>query len=54
MKRMAGERAWLVKIHFVNHQVELAVKEAILTLNSRQYTILTQLWKNKRYHPRGM
>ena len=28
MKKMAGERAWLVKIHFVNHQVELAVKEA--------------------------
>ena len=37
MKRMADERARLVKIHFANHRVELAVKEAII--NSRFKTI---------------
>ena len=37
MKRMADERAWLVKIHCVNHHVELAVKEAII--NSKFKTI---------------
>ena len=30
MKRMADERAWLVKIYYANHCVELAVKEAII------------------------
>ena len=37
MKRMADERAWLVKINCANHRVELAVKEAII--NSRFKTI---------------
>ena len=37
MKRMADERARLVKIHCANHRVELAVKEAII--NSRFKTI---------------
>ena len=37
MKRMADERAWLVKINCANHRVELAVKEVII--NSRFKTI---------------
>ena len=37
MKRMADERAWLVKIHCANHRVELAVKEAII--NSKFKTV---------------
>ena len=37
MKRMADERAWLVKIHCANHHVELAVKEAII--NSKFKTV---------------
>ena len=30
MTRMADERDWLVKIHCINHRVELAVKDAFL------------------------
>ena len=41
MKRMADERLWLVKTYCANHRVELAVKEAIIALHSRQYTIHT-------------
>ena len=50
MKRMADERAWLVKINCANHRVELAVKEAII--NSRfkttdsTYIIIFGLLKN--------
>ena len=50
MKRMADERAWLVKINCANYRVELAVKEAII--NSRfktidsTFTIIFGLLKN--------
>ena len=37
MKRMADERVWLVKIHYANHHVELAVTEAII--NSKFKTV---------------
>ena len=37
MKRMADERAWLVKIHCANHRVGLAIKEAII--NSKFKTV---------------
>ena len=62
MKRMADERAWLVKTHCANHLVELAVKEAIIHSEFKTvddtYMIIFGLLKNsgktKRYHPRGM
>ena len=52
MKRMADERAWLVKIHCANHRVELAVKEAIInfkfTAVDDAYMIIFGLLKNSR------
>ena len=50
MKRMADERAWLVKIHCANHRVELAVKEAIINSKFKTvdntYIIIFGLLKN--------
>ena len=50
MKRMADERAWLVKIHCANHHVELAVKEAIINSKFKAvddtYTIIFSLLQN--------
>ena len=50
MKRMADERAWLVKIHCANHHVELAVKEVIIDSKSKTvddaYKIIFGLLKN--------
>ena len=50
MKRMANERAWLVKIHCANHRVELAVKEAIVNSKFKTvddtYIIMFSLLKN--------
>ena len=53
MKRMADERAWLVKIHCANHHVELAVKEAIINSKFKTvdntYIIIFGLLINVRY-----
>ena len=49
MKRMADERAWLVKIHYANHRVQLAVKEAIINSKFKTdntYIIIFGLLKN--------
>ena len=50
MKRMADERAWLVKTHCANHLVELAVKEAIIHCKFKTvddtYMIIFGLLKN--------
>ena len=50
MKRMADERAWLVKINCANHRVELAVKEAIINprfkTTDSTYIIIFGLLKN--------
>ena len=50
MKRMADERAWLVKIYCANHRVELAVKEAIIDSKFKTvddtYMIIFGLLKN--------
>ena len=52
MKRMADERAWLVKIHCANHRVELAVKEAIINSKFKTvddtYILIFGLLKNSR------
>ena len=52
MKRMADERACLVKIHCANHRVELAVKEAIINSKCKTvddaYMIIFGLLKNSR------
>ena len=50
MKKMADERAWLVKIHCANHRKELAGKEAIIDCKFKTvddtYTIIFGLLKN--------
>ena len=50
MKRMADERAWLVKTHCANHLLELAVKEAIIHCKFKTvddtYMIIFGLLKN--------
>ena len=50
MKRMADERAWLVKIHCPNHHVELVVKEVItdpiFKTVDNTYTTIFGLLKN--------
>ena len=50
MKRMADERAWLVKIHCANHRVELAIKEAIINSKFKTaddtYILIFGLLKN--------
>ena len=52
MKRMADERAWLVKIRCANHRVELAVKEAIINSKFKTvddtYILIFGLLKNSR------
>lgn len=51
LTQMKNERPWLVTIHCVNHRLELAIKDAVKSVNSfaecdRFYTMIFYLLRN--------